>query len=107
MAIQTFEEAYKDDNQPFSIRRSGGRRFVGFYADIRIDRDTVPEGWHVYDIRDDGGDSPFDELKNGYVVVNHAGTFATQEDIGLPEGETLYYSGKNELKEDEFSYSFE
>lgn len=118
MAIQTFQEAYKNDNQPFTLYRSGGREYHGFYADIRIDRKTVPEGWHVYDLREGGEDeeghnSPFGELKNGYIRVNHAGTFATKEDIGLPEGKSLWFCGDNESYEelgimnDEFDFEFD
>lgn len=118
MAIQTFQEAYKNDNQPFTLYRSGGREYHGFYADICIDRKTVPEGWHVYDFRkgeeDEHGNMPlFGQLKNGYVMVNHMGTFATQEDIGLPEGKSLWYCGDNEsydqlgIMDDEFDYDME
>ena len=110
MALQTFQEA-NEYNEPFTLFLSGGHEYHGFYTDIRIDRKTVPEGWHVYDLREGNGEEWFSELKNGYNMVNHMGTFATKEDIGLPEGESLYYCEEDidegyRLKDDEFDYSF-
>lgn len=45
------------------------------YTDLRIDRDTVPEGYHAYDIRekDDGSGDPAC-VESGIVKVNHMGT---------------------------------
>ena len=51
MAMTTFEKA-REDWEPFSIYRSGGRIFHGYVSDIRIDRKTVPDGWYVYDMRE-------------------------------------------------------
>ena len=118
MAIQTFQKAYETDNKPFVLYRSNNREYHGFYADIRIDRKTVPEGWHVYDFRegeeDEHGNAQLlGQLKNGVVMVNHMGTFATQENIGLPEGESLWFCGEDEyadhlgIMNDEFDYDFE
>ena len=52
MAIQSFQKAQETDSQPFTLYRSGGREYHGFFSNIRIDRETVPEGWHVYDFRE-------------------------------------------------------
>ena len=107
MTMQTFKEAYENAGEPLCIMRSGNRLFEGFCAGIQIDRKTVPNGWHVYDICGEKySENLFDELKNGYVMVNYMGTFATKEDIGLAEGESLYYSDNDNLGEDEFCYSF-
>lgn len=118
MAIQSFQKAQETDSQPFTLYRSGGREYHGFFSNIRIDRETVPEGWHVYDFRegeeDEHGNTPLlGQLKNGYVMVNHMGTFATKEDIGLPEGDSLWFCGEEEyvdqlgIMNDEFDYDFD
>lgn len=49
------------------------------FTNARIDRDTVPEGLHCYDIRDsDLCDGTCAEVKNGHVWVNHWGTVLTK-----------------------------
>lgn len=124
MAMTTFEKA-REDWEPFSIYRSGGRIFHGYVSDIRIDRKTVPDGWYVYDMRewegpdgisayeavdmeDNNDEAPLlSEIKNGYIFVDHMGTFVTQEDIGLAEGDSLFINTISELANNEFDYSFE
>ena len=96
MAIQNFDEAMKRDRMPFEVM-VGGKDYKGYFANIRIARDSVPDGWRVYDIRHDDCGGPC-EIRNGYIVVNHFGTFYTQDNLPLPQGESLY--------NDEFSYSF-
>ena len=97
MAIQSFDEAMRDDRMPFVVTVDD-MEFDGYFANIRIDRDTVPNGWNVYDIRhDDDGGEPC-EIRNGYIAVNHFGTFFTRASLPLKEGESLY--------EDEFAYSY-
>ena len=103
MATISFDEAYK--SEPMAVFRSDGRYVNGFLEDIRVDRNTVPEGWHAYDIRDNNDGIPC-ELVNGYVMVNHMGTFLTQEDLGLPKGESLSLAEKGRaMQADEFQYS--
>lgn len=57
------------------------------FTDIRIQRDTVPEGLHRYEIRhtDDDWGEP---CQLGYgIMVNHFGTLITNEAIQLgPDG---------------------
>ena len=97
MAIQSFNEAMQDDRMPFVVTVDG-MKIEGYFANIRIDRDSVPNNWHVYDIRhEDEGGEPC-EIRNGYIAVNHFGTFYTKDNLPLNEGESLYI--------DEFDYSF-
>ena len=112
MESQTFQEACKQDNKAFTLFRSGDCEFHGFYAKTRIDRKTVPEGWHVYDLRRGSGDDWFDQLKNGTITDYNEGTFATQTDIGLPEGKSLCRHLDDlgdgvELLDDEWDYEFD
>lgn len=96
MAIQSFNDAIKNDRMPFAVN-IGGKEYKGLFANIRIDRASVLKGWNVYDIRHNDSGDPC-EIRNGYVVVNHLGTFYTRSSLPLREGESLY--------EDEFWYSF-
>ena len=96
MAIQSFDEAMRDDRMPF-VATVDDMEFEGYFANIRIDRSSVPAGWHVYDIRHDESGDPC-EITNGYIVVNHFGTFYTKDNLPLNEGESLY--------NEEFDYSF-
>ena len=102
MAIQTFDEARNGDFLPFNVY-IGDRAYEGYFSNIRIDRKSVPEGWYVYDIRDCDSDGEPCEIKNGYIMVNHFGTFSTQNPLPLDEGESLnaYDDGSSD-----FEYSF-
>ena len=58
------------------------------FTDLRVDRSTVPAGYHVYDVR--GSDSDCGKLNTleRRVLVNHAGTVVTFEPL---LGETQEY----------------
>ena len=43
MAIQNFDEAMKRDRMPFEVM-VGGKDYKGYFANIRIARDSVPDG---------------------------------------------------------------
>ena len=55
------------------------------FTSFRIDRDTVPKGWHLYEVRhdDDGLGDPVQIAKG--ILVNHWGTILSQKPIKLPE----------------------
>ena len=54
------------------------------FTDIRIDRNTVPKGLYLYEVRsdDDGCGDPVQIAKG--ILVNHYGTILTSEPIRLP-----------------------
>jgi hypothetical protein len=104
MAIQSFQEAFEHDKQDFVIIIKD-QDYHGFFANIRIDRDTLPDGWYAYDMRDGDSDGIPYELKNGYIVVNHLGTFYTQSKLPIEEGQSLWRGFDNEI-DDEFEYCF-
>lgn len=58
------------------------------FTDLRVDRSTVPAGYHVYDVR--GSDSDCGKLNTleRRVLVNHAGTVVAFEPL---LGETQEY----------------
>ena len=66
---------------------------------LRIDRNTVPRGYHLYEVRhDDESQGEAVQLAKG-IMVNHWGTLITRDGIKLPsEGfldiapEDLHYS---------------
>lgn len=95
MVIQSFEEALQHDNQSYAVIIDD-KEYVGHFANVRIDRKTLPPGWYAYDIRhdDEGWGDPV-EVKNAYVMVNHLGTFYTMEPLPLAPGESLYFEDEN------------
>lgn len=52
-------------------------------TDSRIDRDTVPKGWHCYDLRGSDYDPGKPITVENWVVVNHAGTVLMPDDLKL------------------------
>jgi len=83
MASQFYEQAMNNP-QPMSVTSPDGRVYDGYYCDPKLDRNTLPDGWHAYDIRhDDDGCGIFVTLNSDYVLCNSAGTFFTQ--TAIPE----------------------
>lgn len=100
MALQTFEQAFNEDQNPFTIF-IGSKAYDGYAASVRIDRNTVPDGWYVYDMRhDDFGD--ICEIKDGYIFANHMATFFTRHKLPIPG--SLFRNGE---EDDEFDYSYD
>lgn len=54
------------------------------FTNIRIDRDTVPKGLYLYEVRhdDDGYGDPVQIAKG--IMINHLGSILTREPIKLP-----------------------
>lgn len=54
------------------------------FHDLRIDRNTVPKGLYLYEVRydDEGWGDPVQIAKG--ILVNHFGTILTREPIKLP-----------------------
>lgn len=100
MAMQSFDEAYKNDNQPFVILIDS-KEYEGFITCIRVNKDTLPDGWYAYDLREEDGE--ICELKDGYIWVNHYGTFCTQNVIPFTDDEKSLYLDKDTQ---DFEYSF-
>lgn len=90
MAMQTFAEALERDNQPCELTGPDGTIYEGFFANIRVNRGSLPQGWHAYDIRDEDSNGEPCEVRNGTVFVNHFGTFCTQMSLPLEPNEGWY-----------------
>ena len=60
------------------------------FTNMRLDRDTVPEGLFCYDVRDsDHLDGSFAEVKS-FVMVNHWGTILCRQPFPLDEHGSYY-----------------
>lgn len=107
MAFVNFEEAMEDKSY-FVVFDPNGKEYEGYWSDIRVDRDTLPEGWYAYDIRE--SDSEEDDewwlatIEENYVFVNHAGTFLTEEKLPLEEDAS---GRKRAYFSEDWDYSFE
>ena len=54
------------------------------FTSIRIDRGTVPQGYHLYEVRhDDDCQGDAVQIARG-IMVNHWGSLITREEIALP-----------------------
>lgn len=108
MAHQSFLEAIKKDNEPFTVHINNDDYF-GFFSNIRVDRGSLPEGWYAYDLRDSENGLEVCELVNGYVFANHFGTFCTRHPLPLDVGDSLYfasYKPENGYEKDSFDYEY-
>jgi hypothetical protein len=54
------------------------------FTNMRVDRSTVPEGLHIYEVRDDDCNGEICEIKPS-VMVNHWGTIICKEPIEMDE----------------------
>lgn len=71
------------------------------YIDLRVIRNTVPDGIHVYEVRDtsdDGGDY-FGNVEDD-VLVNHAGTFFTKKPLIMLHPDWLSHGVYIDLSDD-------
>ena len=64
------------------------------FTDSRIDRSTVPEGFHCYDLRGSDYDPGKPIIVEDHVVVNHAGTVLTSEPVNMPREGRRRLNGK-------------
>ncbi len=86
-------------NEEFERVRLFGK--PALFTGCRIAKDTVPDGWHCYDLRGSDNDPGDPVTIEPYVVVNHAGSVLTQENIKIPKegfrklGEGLDFLGES------------
>lgn len=97
----TFQKAL-EEKQPFVVAPGTEREVRGFFTNCRVDKNTVPNGWYSYDIRD-GYEGDFCTIEKR-VVVNHAGTFLCQKPVKLDVFENPHDEFLNLA---EWGYTFE
>lgn len=55
----------------------------GLFTELRVDRNTIPEGWEMYEVRhDDNSWGDPVEIARG-ILVNHFGTLLVKEPFDL------------------------
>jgi len=74
-----------------TIELADGRTVRGYHYGGRLDRDDVPAGFHKYDLREADVDCGDIASISDYVLVNHFGTFITEEDLNLTEEIAVNY----------------
>jgi hypothetical protein len=65
------------------------------FTNLRIDRDTVPEGLYAYDLRH--GDNGTPSTVEPFVGVNHAGTVIMSEPLDFQKREDEYINVSDSL----------
>lgn len=93
-AIITFEDVMEEcKNKPnFAISPGCKTEIKGFFTSLRVNRDTLPEGWYAYDIRhtDTGA---FGTLEP-HVWADHMGTLVTQTKVDFGEKGCRHLNGR-------------
>lgn len=74
-----------NDFEAVRIAIPDGKEMKGLFTNLRIDRDTLPQGCFAYDIREDD-DTVFSTVEP-WVRVNHSGTIITRTAIPMLEGD--------------------
>lgn len=69
------------DFEAAEIEVVNNKIITGLFTNLRIDRDTLPEGCYAYDIRE--GDNDVFSTVELFVGVNHTGAFVTREEIPM------------------------
>ena len=91
--------------KPINANETGYERFEilgrdALFTSLRIDRKSLPEGLHAYDLRDEDSTGEICELKS-HVMVNHWGTVIVKEPIeGANDGVILNEDDYNYLGEE-------
>ena len=70
-----------DHQENFVVSPGCKTENVGFFTCLRVDRNTLPPSWYMYNIRHGDGGGLCTIEHN--VAVNHAGTFLTRKPIKM------------------------
>lgn len=101
MAYFKYEEL--TDRMPFAVIDPNGKEYHGEFTNLRVERESLPKGKFAYDLRhDDECGGNICELAN-YILVNHMGTFISDEEIPFPDEGYIIFSDE----EGEWDYTFE
>ena len=68
------------------------------FSDMRIDRDTVPNGKYVYEIADDDSDGEPARIRP-HILVNFFGTLISDEPLAFEDDDVIWVT-----EEDDFYY---
>jgi len=92
---------YKRDGY-ITVFTPKGNEYECEYSNVRINRDTVPNGIYVYDCRstDDDSERFLCQIRDGYIFVDHALTIVSDVKIEELDGEATF-------ADDAWDYSFE
>ena len=91
MSKISFNEAIKSADR-FVLSPGCKTENSGYFTTCRVDRDTIPEGWFAYDFRH--GDSGNLCTLEPFVLVNHGGTFLTQQKVEMNNSGYRSLSGR-------------
>lgn len=87
MKHYNFNELTKNDFDEITIFTPDGDDLEGKFTNIRIDRNTIPEGMYAYDLRE-GDNGEFCTIEKN-VMVNHGGTIILEKELNFGEEDYL------------------
>ena len=95
--IRVIEKSIGEEAKEFVLRPGMKSENKGYFFNCRYPKAVpIPDGWYIYDIRGSDYDPGRLISVEHRVLVNHAGTFATQHPIKFPSEhpEYLYLKGR-------------
>lgn len=69
---------------------------IGYFTPERVNRDTIPDGWHLYEVRN--GTSGQKATIEPVVMVNFGGSFITNTPITFPNESDKYRNIRGKAK---------
>ena len=91
--MSRIQKYIKEEMQTISWR---GKEYE--FSDMRIDRDTVPNGKYVYEIADDDSDGEPARIRPR-ILVNFFGTLISDEPLDFEDDDVIWIT-----EEDDFYY---
>ncbi len=74
--------------ESFEIVEADGRKML--FTNLRLDRDTIPEGLFCYDVREKDESCGVAASIEKFVLINHWGTVISKEELPLGEDGAFY-----------------
>lgn len=79
--IRSFDDIVKIGKYNMIIRdHNTNTEYSGYFTKDKVDRNTVPDGWYVYEFRSDRF-GVIERIENRDVVIGFAGSFVTDTKI--------------------------
>jgi len=82
------------DKYLIGIETADGRKrcIRGWYQDCRINHNSAPKGYHVYEFREDDNGEDYLAFIEPFVMVNRSGSFVTKAEIPFGiDGNPMYF----------------
>ena len=87
---KSFDQAMKGQKKDYTIKIDG-KEYKGIYVKDRVGRDTVPDGWFIYDVFFDPTTPDRFVIKDGFIQKNFHCTILTEQELPIEEYGFIVY----------------